>query len=87
MNQLGDADIGRIQPDTHSFIVKVWLNEHRRDGGRPGWHGRITHVPTGHHHHFSQVKGIAVFITPYLHQLGVRPTLSWKVRQWLRGRR
>jgi hypothetical protein len=26
-----------------------------------------------------------VFMTPHLHQLGVRPTLVWKLQQWLRG--
>jgi hypothetical protein len=86
MDQLEEADVGCIQPDTHSFIVKVWLNDHRQEGGRVDWHGRIIHVPSGHRHHFAKLKDVAVFVAPYLHQLGVRPTLGWKVRQWLRGR-
>jgi hypothetical protein len=85
MGELGEADVGCIQPATHSFIVKVWLSEHRQEGGRVGWHGRITHVPSGHCHHFVKMRDIAVFMAPYLHQLGVRPTLVRKLQQWLRG--
>ena len=85
MDELGEADVGRIQPGTHSFIVKVWLSDHGGGRGRVGWRGRITHVPSGYCHHFVNMKDMAVFITPYLHQLGVRPTLVWKLQQWLRG--
>jgi hypothetical protein len=31
------------------------------------------------------MKDMTVFMTPHLHQLGVRPTLVWKLQQWLRG--
>jgi hypothetical protein len=85
MDELGEADVGAIQPGTHSFVVKVWLSGHGQESGRVAWHGRITHVPSGHRSHFVKMKDMATFMTPYLHQLGVRPTLLWKVQQWLRG--
>ena len=85
MDQLGETDVGCIQPDTHSFIVKVWLTEHRQEGGRVGWRARITHVPSGECHHFDKMRDIGVFLNPYLYQLGVRPTLGWRMRRWLAG--
>jgi hypothetical protein len=84
MDDLRDPDVGSIQPHTHSFVVKVWLVEPDRAIGRHGWRGRITHVPSGRSRHFRNLRAIARFITPYLHRLGVRPTLSWTVRRWLR---
>jgi hypothetical protein len=85
MDELEEADVGCIQPDTHSFIVKVWLSEQRQRSGRVGWHGRITHVPSGRCHHFVNLRDIAVFMAPYLERLGARPTLGWKFQQWFRG--
>jgi hypothetical protein len=72
-----------IQPHTHSFIVKVWLAS--PDGGaiRPGWCGRVTHVPSGRSLHFRELVELDGFITWYLHQLGVPPTLRWRLRQWV----
>ena len=67
-----------IQPNTHSFIVKVWVD----DAGQA--QGRITHVPSGQVRHFVNVGEIATFVTPYLQQLGMKPTWSWKIRHWRR---
>jgi hypothetical protein len=85
MDEFGEAEVGAIQPDTHSFVVKVWLSGHPQEGDRDGWHGRITHVPTGHHRHFVKMKDMATFMMPYLHRLGVKPTLRWKVQHWFLG--
>jgi len=87
MDEPGDADVGSIQPHTHSFLVKVWLVDPERGPGRSGWRGRITHVPTGRHRHFATMNGLASFITRYLHAMGVRPTPSSRLRRWLRGDR
>jgi hypothetical protein len=83
MDELGEADVGSIQPRTQSFVVKVWLVDPERGRGRPGWHGRITHVPSGRNRHFADLGAIAGFIIPYLRLLGVKPALTWKVRLWL----
>ena len=74
-----------IQPKTHSFIVKVWVNDTSQATGQTAWQGRITHVPSGRVHYFVHVDEIAAFVTPYLQQLGVKPTWSWRV--WHRLRR
>jgi hypothetical protein len=73
-----------IQPHTHSFIVKVWLTSPEGETSRDTWRGRVTHVPSGRDRHFLDLKELTAFITPYLHHLGVRPTLRWRLRQWVR---
>lgn len=76
-----------LQPDTHSFIVKVWLEDANaaQTAGKVKWRGRITHVPSGLSCHFDDVAEIAAFVQPYLHQMGLRPT--WRWRMWQRLRR
>jgi hypothetical protein len=76
--------VDSIQPKTHSFIVKVWVNDAGQAKGQIVWQGRIPHVPSGHVRHFVNVDEIAGFVLPYLHQLGVKPTWSWKIRHRLR---
>ena len=73
-----------LQPNTHAFIVKVWLEDTGEMTGKAVWRGRITHVPTGQMRHFVDVNEVADFMLPYLHQMGVRPTWRWRVRRWLR---
>jgi hypothetical protein len=73
-----------IQPHTHSFIVKVWLAVPEGETGRHMWRGRVTHVASGRDCHFLELAELKGFITPYLHQLGVRPTLLWKLTHWVR---
>ena len=72
-----------IQPHTHSFIVKVWLAGPDARAGRLGWRGRVIHVPSGHNQHFRKLVELDGFITPYLHQLGIRRTLRWRLRRWM----
>lgn len=71
-----------VQPNTHSFIIKVWLDEPNAANGRICWRGRITHVPSGNVHHFVHVNDIADFIMPYVQQLGVSPPRWWHARHW-----
>jgi hypothetical protein len=79
----GRLNVASIQPNTHSFVVKVWLVESSDERVQLAWHGRITHVPSGRSYHFTHVNEISLFVTPYLHQLGIKPTRRWKFWQWL----
>ena len=49
----------------HSFIVKFWLEE-TSDERRPGWHGLITHVPSGERHYLRALDDLLTFIRPYV---------------------
>lgn len=69
-------------PAPRSFILKVWLVQDSTDP-RPGWHGRITHVPSGSYMHVRSFAQIVWFIADYLEAMGVRLPLFWRLYRWL----
>ncbi len=69
---------------THSFIVKIWLEETLEEDGRATWRGHITHVPGGERRYLKQLNDVIGFIAPYLHKMGVRSSRGRRIRQWLR---
>ena len=71
---------------SHSFIVRIWLDEGTTHLGRVRWHGKITHVVPlgeGEHRYVHNLDDIAGFISPYLTGMGVWVGVRWQVRQWL----
>ncbi len=61
-----------VEFNTHSFIVKIWLEE-PADGNRKGmWRGHITHVPGGERRYLKGLGEIVAFMVPYLISMGVR---------------
>jgi hypothetical protein len=56
---------------THSFVVKIWLEEEGDAAGSARWCGHITHVPSGRRRYLSALSDIAAFIVPYLDHLGI----------------
>lgn len=71
---------GGLEPDSHSFVLKVWREE---GSTRPTWRGHITHVATGHRHPLLHLDAIGLFVSGYIEQLGVVLPLLWRVRHWL----
>ncbi len=74
-----------MEPYTHSFIVKVWLEETVEEAGKATWRGHITHVPSGKRCYLKSMDEIVAFILPYLEELGAKPAdhadySSWKKR-------
>jgi hypothetical protein len=57
---------------THSFIIKIWLEEETDESGRMVWRGHITHVPGGERQYIQDLSAISSFIRPYLGLLGER---------------
>ena len=56
----------------HSFIVKVWLEE-TGDENTTGWHGSVTHVPSGERHYLREFDDILTFIKPFVEVANVDP--------------
>ncbi|HEU4325867.1 MAG TPA: hypothetical protein VFS21_22195 [Roseiflexaceae bacterium] len=75
-----------LEPKTHSFIVKVWLDE-IGDDGRAVWRGHITHVATGSRRSFDRLATIVCVIAPYLASLGVQMALGDRLCGWVGRRR
>lgn len=63
-------DEGEIE--AQSFVVKVWLEETDSGSGRRLWRGRVTHVPTGEHHAFTELAALVGILEPYV--VGNTPT-------------
>ena len=70
---------------THSFIVRIWLEEE----DRACWRGHITHVPGGERQYVEQLSDIADFIAPYVPGMksGPRGVLRRWLSRWKKGRR
>ena len=73
----------QIESNTHSFIVKIWLEGVDEKAGEAIWRGRVTHVPSGQDRHFDNLTGITDFIAPYLADMGVELNTPRHVRSWL----
>ena len=58
-----------FESSTHSFIVKIWLEEAAQEGDRPFWRGHITHVPSKERRYVEDLNGIIDFIVLYLEEL------------------
>ncbi len=59
--------------ESHSFIVKVWLEEALEDGAEAAWRGHITHVPSQERRYLQTLDDAVDFVAPYLERLGVKP--------------
>lgn len=70
-------------PRVFSLIIKIWI-----EGRDPvGWHGQVTHVPSGEESYVSRIEDITTIISRYLAESGFRPGLSIRLKQWVRALR
>lgn len=75
-----------IESNTHSFIIKIWLEETLPEAKQALWRGHITHVPDGQRSYLKDLDDIPAFLAPYLQQMGVALPRRWRLRAWLRQR-
>ena len=61
-----------LECSTHSFIVRIWLEETAEEAGQATWRGRITHVSGQESQYLKDLDEIAAFIVPYLEAMGVQ---------------
>lgn len=74
-----------VEAQTHSFIIRVWLEETAEETGQAVWRGVIRHVPSGERRYLRDAGDIVAFITPYLEEMGVKLDLATRIRQsWRR---
>jgi len=76
-----------IEFNTHSFVVKIWLEEPAENHHTGKWRGHITHVPNGERRYLKDLWEIVTFIVPYLHSMGVRREAFWWFREWWKNRK
>lgn len=71
------------EKSSHSFIVRIWCEPQEAMWKAPIWRGTIEHVGSGDREYLTDLDTMVKFITPYLEEMGIRPTQRW----WLRRRR
>jgi hypothetical protein len=72
------------EPDTHSFVVKTWLEVTKEEAGQARWRGHITHVVSGERRYLQSLAEITSFIEGYLVRMGVPPESAQRGPRWLR---
>jgi hypothetical protein len=72
---------------THSFIVKIWLEDIAGKTGHAIWRGHVTHVQSGARRYFDHLEFIADFVASYLEGMGAKLGRLRSLKRWLRGRR
>jgi hypothetical protein len=55
---------------SHSFLVRIRLETRELQNAEPVWRGDIEHIKTGTHTYFDHLDEIAVFLRPYLEEMG-----------------
>ena len=66
---------------THSFVIKIWVEETAEEAKAVVWRGRIIHVGSNQKQYFQTVESILTFIWPFLKSIGVedsRPRHVWR---------
>lgn len=59
--------------ESHSFVVKFWLEETLEEADEALWRGHITHVPSQERRYLNTLDDVIEFIEPYLERMGVKP--------------
>jgi hypothetical protein len=51
---------------THSFVIKVWVEDVTLQNGQTIWRGHITHIPSKRRRYFDDYRSLQQFIEAYL---------------------
>ena len=55
-----------FEANSHSFIVRFWLEPREIEDAKPVWRGVVEHVPSGRKLYLKNLEEIKVFIKSYL---------------------
>jgi hypothetical protein len=72
-----------VDTSTHSFIVKIWLEETVEQSGNAKWRGCVTHVSSGERRYVESLQAISEFIGRYLETMGVNLGFRQHIRHLL----
>lgn len=81
---MDEPSIQLAEFDTHSFVIKLWLDDTDRELEPAAWRGYITHVPSGARRYLKDVDDIVKFIEPYLEAMGAVRRSRWRIGRWLK---
>ena len=69
---------------SHSFIVRIWIEEPAAQGRRAAWRGQIIHVGDDDRRMVQRLEEIVAFLAVYLDQMGVREGFFRRLTRRLR---
>lgn len=72
-----------VEFNTHSFVIKVWVEDPSEETTNPVWRGHITHVQSGSRRYLNSLNNAQTFIKPYLKSMGVKISFFWRLRNQL----
>lgn len=71
------------EPNTHTFVIRLWLEETVQEQGKATWRGHITHLLSKKRRYLQEPDDVIFFIMPYLMEMGVKVQLKWRIKWWL----
>ncbi|MCA9938276.1 MAG: hypothetical protein KC418_06520 [Anaerolineales bacterium] len=71
------------EPHTHTFVIRLWLEESAQEQSETVWRGHITHLLTQKRRYLQTPDEIIFFILPYLVEMGVKLQMKWRIKWWL----
>lgn len=77
-------NLNHHQSRLFSFIVKIWTDETSGEQSPIGWHGHITHVPSGARRYVRRLDEISGFIWPYIGEIGKPANFGDRVKDWIK---
>jgi hypothetical protein len=72
MSSEQDLDVNELpENSTHSFVVKIWLEEKNAETGSFLWRGYIIHVRSRKRRYIKTLDEISDFINNYVDMMGL----------------
>ena len=75
-------DLEPYENITRVFWIKIELTENQKSDRQPL--GDIRDVMSGEKQPIFKLQDIIYFMIPYLETIGAKPSLSWKIANWMR---
>jgi len=72
-----------IEPNSHSFILKVWLIDPDKTEDKQNWRGYLTHVASDRRRYFNNLLEMNTLLIPYLKGMGIKLPYWWRAYRWL----
>ncbi|HMN31285.1 MAG TPA: hypothetical protein PKE45_24250 [Caldilineaceae bacterium] len=79
-----NSGVDTFESGTHSFLIRLWVEERSAETGQVTWRGQIIHVPSGKRQAISDPDEIIAFLMPYFAQMGVQWGIRARVKRWVR---
>ena len=59
---------------SHTFVMRIWLEETAEEAGYARWRGKITHISSKKEKYIKNLNEIKAFILPYLRNMDIEIT-------------